>query len=60
MVEETEQEKIASALAVNPQASLRDLEVATGIGKNRISKMMEKMGWKKIGEKWQPDKNLIQ
>jgi hypothetical protein len=55
-----DEEKLARALVQNPQASLRDLQDATGIGKNRVAAMAEGLGWKKVGDTWTPDKKLIQ
>ena len=56
----SDEEKLTRALAQNPHRSLRELQEATGIGKNRVAAMAEGLGWKKIGSIWTQDKQLIQ
>jgi hypothetical protein len=56
----TDEEKLARAIAEDDSASLRDLEKAAGIGKNRITALAARMGWKQIDGHWVQDKVVIQ
>ncbi|HKT88466.1 MAG TPA: AAA family ATPase [Candidatus Sulfotelmatobacter sp.] len=61
MIEDfSDEEKLTRALTQNPRGSLRDLQEATGIGKNRVSAIAEGLGWKKIAGVWIQDGKLIQ
>jgi hypothetical protein len=50
---QSEVNKLAAAIRANPRASLRELEDATGVGKNRISKVIAEL-WHHGNGIWLP------
>jgi hypothetical protein len=44
---ESDLDRIVRAIENDPQATLRDLEEQTSIGKNRVANLAEKAGWRK-------------
>jgi AAA domain len=43
---------LVAAVEKNPEASSRELEDLTGVNKNRVTKLLAFVGWRKIGGKW--------
>lgn len=56
----TDEERLARALVNDQSASLRQLEGLTGIGKNRVTAVAAKIGWKQVGKLWVQEKTVIQ
>jgi hypothetical protein len=56
----SETEKVNAAITANPSASLRRLEELTGIGRKKLTRMVEEAGWKQspAGE-WTQDGLLV-
>ena len=60
MDEPTDEEKLARALAIDSGATVVELARDTGIGKNRISTVAAKIGWRKNGKLWVQERNVVQ
>jgi len=46
-------ERIRQAIESDPRASLRELEERTSIGRNRVAKIAEDLGWRKSKSGWE-------
>jgi DnaB-like helicase N terminal domain/AAA domain len=49
---ESENEKVARAIAENPKASLRQIAAAAGVNKDRVKKLASERGWFQGQEGW--------
>lgn len=49
---QSETECLVAALRLNPTASYREVERATGIKKDRIKPLADRAGWEKRGDRW--------
>jgi hypothetical protein len=56
----TDEERLARVLAGDQDLSLRELQGLTGIGKNRVTAVAAKIGWKQVGKVWVQEKTVIQ